>query len=147
MIWEVSELKGYLDEHLEEIKESIHNRTYKPQPVKRVEIPKPDGGVRKLEVPTVLDRFVQQAIAQVLVPIYELKFNDNSFEFKPNRCCEMAIIRALEYMNDGFHWVVDIDLEKFFDTINHDKLISLVMRDVKSGEIESFIRSFLSAES
>lgn len=140
---EVSELKGYLDEHLEEIKESIRNRTYKPQPVKRVEIPKPDGGVRKLGVPAVLDRFVQQAIAQVLVPIYEPKFSDNSFGFRPNRCCEMAIIRALEYMNDGFHWVVDIDLEKFFDTVDHDKLISLVMRDVKSGEIVSLIRKFL----
>lgn len=140
---EVSELKGYLDEHLEEIKESIRNRTYKPQPVKRVEIPKPDGGVRKLRIPAVLDRFVQQAIAQVLVPIYEPKFSDNSFGFRPNRCCEMAIIRALEYMNDGFHWVVDIDLEKFFDTVDHDKLISLVMRDVKSGEIVSLIRKFL----
>lgn len=140
---EVSELKGYLDEHLEEIKESIRNRTYKPQPVKRVEIPKSDGGVRKLGIPAVLDRFVQQAIAQVLVPIYEPKFSDNSFGFRPNRCCEMAIIRALEYMNDGFHWVVDIDLEKFFDTVDHDKLISLVMRDVKSGEIVSLIRKFL----
>lgn len=140
---EVSELKGYLDEHLEEIKESIRNRTYKPQPVKRVEIPKSDGGVRKLGIPAVLDRFVQQAIAQVLVPIYEPKFSDNSFGFRPNRCCEMAIIRALEYMNDGFHWVVDIDLEKFFDTVDHDKLISLVTRDVKSGEIVSLIRKFL----
>lgn len=140
---EVSELKGYLDEHLEEIKESIRNRTYKPQPVKRVEIPKSDGGVRRLGIPAVLDRLVQQAIAQVLVPIYEPKFSDNSFGFRPNRCCEMAIIRALEYMNDGFQWVVDIDLEKFFDTVDHDKLISLVMRDVKSGEIVSLIRKFL----
>ncbi|MFR6593272.1 reverse transcriptase domain-containing protein [Catenibacterium sp.] len=106
-------------------------------------MPKPDGGVRKLGVPTVLDRFVQQAIAQVLIPIYEPKFSDNSFGFRPNRCCEMAIIKALEYMNDGFQWVVDIDLEKFFDTVNHDKLISLVMKDVKSGEIVSLIRKFL----
>ena len=96
---EVDELKGYLDDHLEEIKDSIRNKTYKPFPVRRVEIPKLDGGVRNLGVPTVLDRFVQQAIAQVLIPIYESIFSDNSFGFRPNRCCEMAIIKALEYMN------------------------------------------------
>ncbi|MFR6591673.1 reverse transcriptase domain-containing protein [Catenibacterium sp.] len=143
MVWKYPDLRDYLDENLDEIKESIRKRTYKPQPVKKVEIPNPDGGVRKLGVPTVLDRFVQQAIAQVLIPIYEPKFSDNSFGFRPNRCCEMAIIKALEYMNDGFQWVVDIDLEKFFDTVNHDKLISLVMKDVKSGEIVSLIRKFL----
>ena len=91
----VDELKGYL----EEIKDSIRNKTYKPELVRRVEIPKPDGGVQNLGVPTVLDRFVQQAIAQVLIPIYESIFSDNSFGFRPNRCCEMAIIKALEYMN------------------------------------------------
>lgn len=94
----VDELKGYL----EEIKDSIRNKTYKPELVRRVEIPKPDGGVQNLGVPTVLDRFVQQAIAQVLIPIYESIFSDNSFGFRPNRCCEMAIIKALEYMNYGF---------------------------------------------
>ena len=122
----VDELKGYL----EEIKDSIRNKTYKPELVRRVEIPKPDGGVQNLGVPTVLDRFVQQAIAQVLIPIYESIFSDNSFGFRPNRCCEMAIIKALEYM-------------KFFDTVNHDKLISLVMKGVKSEEIVSLIRKFL----
>ena len=91
----VDELKGYL----EEIKDSIRNKTYKPELVRRVEIPKPDGGVQNLGVPTVLDRFVQQAIAQVLIPIYESIFSDNSFGFRANRCCEMAIIKALEYMN------------------------------------------------
>ncbi len=139
----VLDLKGHLDEHLDEIKEMIQNRKYKPQPVLRVEIPKLDGGVRNLGVPTVLDRFVQQAIAQVLIPIYEPLFSDNSYGFRPNRNCEMAIIKSLEYMNDGFQWIVDIDLEKFFDNINHDKLITLIMKDVKNGEIVSLIRKFL----
>lgn len=140
---EYTELKEYLEKHGEEIKKQIRERSYKPQAVKRVEIPKEDGGVRKLGVPTVIDRFVQQAITQVLVPIYEPIFSEMSYGFRPNRCCEMAIIKALEYMNDGFQWVIDIDLEKFFDTVHHDKLITLVMRNVKDGEIVSLIRKFL----
>lgn len=140
---EVKELKEYLNTHIEEIKEQIRNKSYKPKPVRRVEIPKDNGGARNLGVPTVLDRFIQQAIAQVLTPIYESIFSDNSYGFRPNRCCEMAIIKALEYMNDGFQWVVDIDLEKFFDNVNHDKLISLVMKNVKCGEIVSLIRKYL----
>ena len=138
-----TELKEYLKAHGEEIKEQIRTRTYKPQPVRRVEIPKETGGVRELGILTVLDRFVQQAITQVLTPIYEILFSENSYGFRPNRCCEMAIIKALEFMNDGFQWVVDIDLEKFFDNVNHDKLISLVMKNVKNGEIVSLIRKFL----
>ena len=121
-----TELKEYLKAHGEEIKEQIRTRTYKNQPVRRVEIPKETGGVRELGILTVLDRFVQQAITQVLTPIYEILFSENSYGFRPNRCCEMAIIKALEFMNDGFQWVVDIDLEKFFDNVNHGKLISLV---------------------
>lgn len=138
-----TELKDYLREHGEEIKEQIRNKKYQPQPVKRVEIPKEDGSKRNLGVPTVLDRFIQQAIVQVLTPIYEPLFSENSYGFRPNRCCEMAILKALEFMNDGYQWVVDIDLEKFFDNVNHDKLITLVMRNVKSGEIVSLIRKFL----
>ena len=120
---EVKELDEYLSKHLDEIKEQIRNKKYSPKPVKRVEIPKPDGGVRNLGVPTVVDRFVQQAIAQVLTPIYEPKFSESSYGFRPNRCCEMAIQKALEFMNDGYQWVVDIDLEKFFDNVNHGKLL------------------------
>lgn len=140
---EVKELDEYLSKHLDEIKEQIRNKKYSPKPVKRVEIPKPDGGVRNLGVPTVVDRFVQQAIAQVLTPIYEPKFGESSYGFRPNRCCEMAILKALEFMNDGYQWVVDIDLEKFFDNVNHDKMISLIMKDVKCGEIVSLINKFL----
>lgn len=138
-----TELKDYLKEHGEEIKELIRTRKYKPKPVRRVEIPKDNGGARNLGVPTVLDRFIQQAIVQVLTPIYEPLFSEHSYGFRPNRCCEMAIIKALEYMNDGFQWVVDIDLEKFFDNVSHDKLITLVMRNVKDGEIVSLIRKYL----
>ena len=140
---EVKELDEYLSKHLDEIKEQIRNKKYSPKPVKRVEILKPDGGVRNLGVPTVVDRFVQQAIAQVLTPIYEPKFSESSYGFRPNRCCEMAILKALEFMNDGYQWVVDIDLEKFFDNVNHDKMISLIMKDVKCGEIVSLINKFL----
>ena len=140
---EVKELDEYLSKHLDEIKEQIRNKKYSPKPVKRVEIPKPDGGVRNLGVPTVVDRFVQQAIAQVLTPIYEPKFSESSYGFRPNRCCEMAIQKVLEFMNDGYQWVVDIDLEKFFDNVNHDKMISLIMKDVKCGEIVSLINKFL----
>ena len=140
---EVKELDEYLFKHLDEIKEQIRNKKYSPKPVKRVEIPKPDGGVRNLGVPTVVDRFVQQAIAQVLTPIYEPKFSESSYGFRPDRCCEMAILKALEFMNDGYQWVVDIDLEKFFDNVNHDKMISLIMKDVKCGEIVSLINKFL----
>lgn len=140
---EVKELDEYLSKHLDEIKEQIRNKKYSPKPVKRVEIPKPDGGVRNLGVPTVVDRFVQQAIAQILTPIYEPKFSESSYGFRPNRCCEMAILKALEFMNDGYQWVVDIDLEKFFDNVNHDKMISLIMKDVKCGEIVSLINKFL----
>lgn len=138
-----TELKDYLKEHGEEIKEQIRTRKYKPKPVRRVEIPKENGGVRNLGVPTVLDRFIQQAITQVLTPIYEPIFSENSYGFRPNRCCEMAVLKALEFMNDGFQWVVDIDLERFFDKVHHDKLITLVMKHVKSGEIVSLIRKYL----
>lgn len=139
----VNELKEYLAENIDIIRKNIKTRRYKPSPVRRVEIPKDNGEMRNLGVPTVIDRVIQQAIVQVLIPIYEPQFSESSYGFRPNRCCEMAIIKALEYMNDGYEWVVDIDLEKFFDNVNHDKLISLVMKNVKNGEIVSLVRKFL----
>ena len=108
-----------------------------------MEIPKPDGGVRNLGVPTVTDRFIQQAIAQVLTPIYEEQFHEHSYGFRPNRCAQQAILMALDMMNDGNDWIVDIDLEKFFDTVNHDKLMTIIGRTIKDGDVISIIRKYL----
>ncbi len=141
----VEELGAYLSENGESIKEQLRTRKYKPQPVRRVEIPKPDGGVRNLGVPTVVDRFVQQAVAQVLTPIFEEQFHDHSYGFRPNRCAQQAVIKALEMMNDGHDWIVDIDLAKFFDTVDHDKLMTIFGRTVKDGDVISVVRKFLAS--
>ena len=140
---EYTELKDYLSENGETIREQLRTRKYKPQPVRRVEIPKPDGGIRNLGVPTVTDRFVQQAVAQVLTPIFEEKFHDHSYGFRPNRCAQQAVIKALEMMNDGHDWIVDIDLAKFFDTVDHDKLMTIFGRTIKDGDVISIVRKFL----
>ena len=139
----VDEVGYYLYLHKEEIKEQIRNRKYKPSPVKRVYIPKDNGDKRGLGIPTVVDRIIQQSIVQVLSPIYESQFSETSYGFRPNRSCEMAIIKLLEYFNDGYTWVVDIDLQKFFDTVCHDKLISIIMKTIHDGELVSLIRKYL----
>ena len=139
----VEELFSYIKEHQEEILWKIRNRKYKPQPVRRVYIPKENGKMRKLGIPSVIDRVIQQAIVQVLTPIYEEKFSNNSYGFRPNRCCEQAIIKALEYFNDGYDWIVDIDLQSFFDEVNQDKLIGIIRRTIKDGNLVSLIRKFL----
>ena len=139
----VDELEHYMYLHKEEIKEQIRNRKYKPSPVKRVYIPKENGDKRGLGIPTVVDRLIQQAIVQVLTSIYEHQFSETSYGFRPNRSCEMAIIKLLEYFNDGNTWVVDIDLQKFFDTVCHDKLISIIMKTIHDGEVVSLIRKYL----
>lgn len=141
----VEELDEYLTQNWKSIKAQIQARTYKPQPVKRVEIPKPNGGVRKLGIPSVIDRTIEQAITQILNPIFEPTFSEHSYGFRPGRRAEQAIVQILEYLNDGYEWIVDIDLEKFFDNVPQDKLMSYVGRVIHDGDTESLIRKYLKA--
>ena len=141
----VEELGEYIKENWESIREQIRKREYKPQPVRRVEIPKPSGGVRKLGIPTVMDRVIQQGIVQVISPMCEPLFSERSYGFRPNRSCEMAIRQLLVYLNEGYEWIVDIDLEKFFDNVPQDKLMSLVHNIINDGDTESLIRKYLKA--
>src|SRR5438132_356508 len=141
----VDELPGYLDQHWPAIRKQLLSGTYKPQPVKRVEIPKPDGGVRKLGIPTVVDRFVQQAVMQVLQKHWEPTFSERSFGFRPGRSTHQAVGQAQQYMAAGYGWVVDLDLEKFFDRVNHDKLMGQIAKRIRDKRLLKRIRAFLNA--
>jgi RNA-directed DNA polymerase len=141
----VEGLGPYLKDHWPRLKEALLEGSYVPQPVKRVEIPKPGGGVRKLGIPTVVDRFIQQAILQVLQPEWDPEFSEFSFGFRPGRSAHQAIGRAQKYLKEGYTWVVDLDVEKFFDRVNHDKLISEVAKKIRDRRILRIIRRYLEA--
>ena len=139
------EVKDYLKVHGDELISQIKSREYKPLPVRRVEIPKPNGGVRKLGIPTVIDRIIQQALVQKLTPIFEPTFSEYSYGFRLNRRCQNAIDKALELLNQGYEWIIDLDLEKFFDNVPQDKLIRLVDNMVNDSDITALIHKYLKA--
>ena len=141
----IEEIDDYLKENWVNIRDKIRKRKYKPKPVRRVEIPKPDGGVRNLGVPTLVDRIIEQAIVQRLTPIVEPHFSEYSYGFRPKRRAQQAIVKLLEYFNDGYTYVVDIDLEKFFDNVPQDKLMTLVGKLIQDPDTESLIRKYLNA--
>ena len=142
---EIEDIDQYLRENRVEIRDKIRKRKYKPQPVRRVEIPKPNCGVRNLGIPTIVDRVIEQAIAQVLTQIAEPHFSEYSYGFRPNRRAQQAIVKLLEYFNDGYTYIVDIDLEKFFDNVPQDKLMTLVHNLINDPDTESLIRKYLNA--
>jgi len=139
----VEELKGYLKTHWSTHKQELLDGTYRPQPVRKVEIPKPGGGKRSLGIPTVLDRLIQQALHQVLSPVFEPGFSESSYGFRPGRNAGQAVQQARDYVEAGHRWVVDIDLEAFFDRVNHDMLMARVARQVKDKRVLKLIRAYL----
>jgi len=141
----VEQLPDYLKQHWPIIRERLLRGSYKPQAVKRVEIPKPDGGIRQLGIPTVLDRFIQQAVMQVLQRGWDRTFSDHSYGFRPGRSAHQAVAKAQQYLVDGYGWVVDLDLEKFFDRVNHDKLMAKLARRISDKRMLKLIRAFLCA--
>lgn len=141
----VEELDGYFATHREEIKSQIRDGKYKPIPVRRVYIPKSNGKKRPLGIPTVVDRVVQQATAQVLSLGYDKYFSEHSYGFRPGRSCQQVIEEALVYLNEGYEWVIDLDIEKYFDTVNHDKLISILRERISDAKTLRLVRQFLQA--
>jgi RNA-directed DNA polymerase len=141
----VDQLDDYLKQHWPAIREQLLSGTYKPKPVKRAEIPKPDGGVRKLGIPTVLCRFIQQAVMQVLQRQWDPTFSDHSYGFRPGRSAHQAVAQAQRYIAEGRGWCVDLDLEKFFDRVNHDKLMGQIAKRVGDKRLLKLIRAFLNA--
>jgi RNA-directed DNA polymerase len=141
----VQQLPEYLKQYWPAIREQLLKGTYVPQPVKRVEIPKPDGGVRKLGIPTVLDRFIQQTVMQVLQGKWDRTFSDHSYGFRPGRSAYQAVTQAQQYIAEGYRWVVDLDLEKFFDRVNHDKLMAKIAERVRDQRMLKLIHAFLRA--
>ncbi|MGJ7034439.1 reverse transcriptase domain-containing protein, partial [Anoxybacillus eryuanensis] len=139
----VQNLRTHIVENWQFIKEAILKGTYEPKPVRRVEIPKSDGGVRLLGIPTVTDRLIQQAIAQVLSKIYDPMFSEHSYGFRPNRSAHDAVRKAQGYIKEGYRWVVDIDLEKFFDQVNHDRLMSTLAKRIHDKPLLKLIRKYL----
>ena len=139
----VEEALPWLQEHKEELLQSIREGKYKPSPVRRKEIPKPDGGVRKLGIPTVIDRIIQQAAAQQLQPIFEPLFSDASYGYRPKRSAQQAILRIRDYVEEGYRWTVEVDLSKYFDTLNHELLLNILRRQVHDKRVINLIKKFL----